>query len=197
MAGKKKFLLGAMLGVAAGAAAGILFAPKAGKETREELAEKAEELKTMTPEEIKEKALVKAEELREKALIKAEELKGKAAEKLEGAKDHLEHIDFNEVRHSMEEKRAEIAHKIKQSAESLGETQSVAELVSSSPVVKTISEGSDEEEVIGDVVEVEKKTDEVVVETTEAEEETTNDEDLRETLSKKVNEFKTRVGQAE
>ena len=39
----KKFLLGAALGAMAGAVAGILFAPKSGKETRKIIVDKAKE----------------------------------------------------------------------------------------------------------------------------------------------------------
>lgn len=209
MAGKKKFVLGAFLGMAAGAVAGVLLAPKSGKETRDDLAEKAEELKTMTPEEIKEKALVKAEELKEKALEKAEELKDKVAVSLDEAKDQLEHIDFDEVRQSMEQKRSEIATKIKQSTENLGETLSVDELASASPVVKTISEDSEEEELSGVVADTVETVDAVVADSVETVASTTEDvvatvsdavpseDDLRETLTKKVNEFKSRVGEVE
>ncbi|MGL6057851.1 MAG: YtxH domain-containing protein [Culicoidibacterales bacterium] len=207
MAGKKKFLVGAFLGAAAGAVAGVLLAPKSGKETREDLAEKAEELKTMTPEEIKEKAIEKAHEFKDIAVEKAEELKEKAAHSLDDAKVHLENLDFNEVRQSMEEKRHDIANKIKHSAEHVGETLTVDELASTSPVVKTISEDSEEEELASFTVEpvvvvadaepeaageAEKKTDVVVEESTET---LPDEEDLRETLTKKVNEFKLRVGQ--
>lgn len=38
-----KFVLGAALGTAAGAAAGLLFAPRSGKETREQIASKTNE----------------------------------------------------------------------------------------------------------------------------------------------------------
>jgi gas vesicle protein len=41
--GKNKFFLGALLGAAAGAVAGILFAPKSGKETRKIIADKSKE----------------------------------------------------------------------------------------------------------------------------------------------------------
>lgn len=43
MKSSKKFILGAALGAVAGAAAGILFAPKSGKETRKIIGEKAKE----------------------------------------------------------------------------------------------------------------------------------------------------------
>lgn len=39
--GGGKFILGAVLGVAVGAIAGVLFAPKSGKETRHDIAEGA------------------------------------------------------------------------------------------------------------------------------------------------------------
>lgn len=41
--GNGKFVLGALLGAAAGAVAGILFAPKSGKETRKVIKEKTKE----------------------------------------------------------------------------------------------------------------------------------------------------------
>ena len=43
--GAGKFALGALLGIAAGAIVGLLTAPKSGKETRADLANKANELK--------------------------------------------------------------------------------------------------------------------------------------------------------
>lgn len=41
--GKGKFIIGAIVGVLAGATLGILFAPRSGKETRKMLGEKAKE----------------------------------------------------------------------------------------------------------------------------------------------------------
>lgn len=43
---KGKFALGAIIGAAAGLVAGVLTAPKSGKETRADIKAKAEELKT-------------------------------------------------------------------------------------------------------------------------------------------------------
>jgi gas vesicle protein len=47
-------LAGIGLGAVVGAAAGLLFAPKAGKETRDELADKLKELKSKTEEWVEE-----------------------------------------------------------------------------------------------------------------------------------------------
>jgi len=63
---KGKFALGALFGAAAGIVAGMLTAPKAGKETRADLKEKADELKARA-EKAKARGKVKAAELREKA----------------------------------------------------------------------------------------------------------------------------------
>ena len=62
------FAIGFIIGAIAGVAIGFLYAPKAGKETRALLREKAEEVKE------------KAEEVREKAGEVAEKAKGAAAE---------------------------------------------------------------------------------------------------------------------
>lgn len=43
MSKKDKFFLGAMIGAVGGAIAGILMAPKSGKETRKEIGDKAKE----------------------------------------------------------------------------------------------------------------------------------------------------------
>ena len=55
---KGKFVLGAVLGAAAGVGAGLLTAPKSGKETRTDLKKKAHELK--------QDAATKGDELRAK-----------------------------------------------------------------------------------------------------------------------------------
>ena len=64
------FAIGFIIGAIAGVAVGFLYAPKAGKETRALLKEKAEEVK------------VKAEEVTEKAKEAAVEAKKRVGEKL-------------------------------------------------------------------------------------------------------------------
>jgi gas vesicle protein len=78
---KAKVLLGAIIGVAAGFVAGVLTAPKSGKDTREELKKKAEAKKA--------EAIAKGKEVRHKAgdvaedvVTKAEKVTGQAADKV-------------------------------------------------------------------------------------------------------------------
>jgi gas vesicle protein len=82
---KGKFALGALFGAVVGVAAGILTAPKSGKETRADLRTKADELKGQATEkahEVKSKATEAAEDVK----TKAEELKGRTERAVEGAK---------------------------------------------------------------------------------------------------------------
>lgn len=67
---KGKFALGALVGMAAGVVAGILTAPKSGKETRADIKTKAEAVKS--------DATAKAEDLRKKGETKAKDVKGLA-----------------------------------------------------------------------------------------------------------------------
>lgn len=66
---KGKFALGAIVGIAAGLIAGVLTAPKSGKETRADIKSKAEELKT--------EAAKRAEEAKAKSRTVATDVKGK------------------------------------------------------------------------------------------------------------------------
>jgi gas vesicle protein len=59
------FTIGFIIGAIAGMAIGVLYAPKAGKETRELLKEKAEEVKEKTSE-VTEKAKEAAEQARKR-----------------------------------------------------------------------------------------------------------------------------------
>lgn len=63
-----KFVIGAMIGAAAGAIAGILFAPKSGKETRKEIGEKAKDYAAKG-----EEMVVKEEEKIKKVIANAAE----------------------------------------------------------------------------------------------------------------------------
>ena len=81
---KGKFAIGALIGVAAGFVAGVLTAPKSGKETRDELKKKANDKKS--------EAITKGKEVRHKAgdvaedvLNKAEKVAGEAADNVVSA----------------------------------------------------------------------------------------------------------------
>ena len=93
---KGKFALGALFGAIAGLAAGVLTAPKSGKETRAELKVKAEELKTdvsKKAEYVASEAVEIAGNVKEKAQdvandVKTEaiDLKDRTGKAVEGAK---------------------------------------------------------------------------------------------------------------
>ena len=72
------FAIGFIIGAVAGVAIGFLYAPKAGKETRALLREKADEVKEKAVE-VKEKAA----EVTEKAKEKAAEARKRVGEKLQ------------------------------------------------------------------------------------------------------------------
>jgi gas vesicle protein len=74
-------LTGVLIGGLIGAALGILFAPKSGKETREDIARKTEELISKAKEEY-EAALEKSKRLYETAVTKAQGLQSLAQEKV-------------------------------------------------------------------------------------------------------------------
>ena len=78
---KGKLALGALLGAAAGFAAGILTAPKSGKETREDLKDTANKLKTEATDELEKAkgvATEKGNEVKKKAEAVAEDVTGRA-----------------------------------------------------------------------------------------------------------------------
>lgn len=74
-----KLALGAIVGAAVGIAAGILTAPKSGKETRDDIKQKAGDAKR--------KAASTKDELIFKAEETADDLRQLAAEKIKGLKD--------------------------------------------------------------------------------------------------------------
>lgn len=82
---KGKFALGAIFGAAIGAVAGILTAPKSGKETRAEIKSKAEKMKT---EAMKKAEMVgeKASDMTEKIKSEAGDLRDRTERAVEGAK---------------------------------------------------------------------------------------------------------------
>ena len=92
---KGKFALGALFGIATGFAAGLLSAPKSGKETREELKEaaiKAKKTVVSEAEKAKASAAKKADEAKLKAEETVSEVKTKAEEVVEDVTDRA--VDF-------------------------------------------------------------------------------------------------------
>jgi gas vesicle protein len=82
---KGKFALGALVGAAVGFVAGVLTAPKSGKETRADIKEKATEYKDVAGKKADE-VKTKAEEVVEDVKVKAEDLKGRTERAVAGAK---------------------------------------------------------------------------------------------------------------
>jgi len=80
-----EFFKGLLIGGVAGAILGILYAPKSGKETREDIARKTEELLAKAKEDY-EKALEKSKKTYESALKRLHDLEATAKEKV----GHLE-----------------------------------------------------------------------------------------------------------
>jgi gas vesicle protein len=83
---KGKFAAGTIFGAIIGLAAGILTAPKSGKETRAELKLKAEDMKN--------KATDAMEDAKDTATKKADEIKNKATDVVEDVKDNA--LDFKQ-----------------------------------------------------------------------------------------------------
>lgn len=83
----ENFITGLFIGGVIGAAVGILFAPKSGKELREDIEGKTDELLAKAKEEYQE-ALEKSKKAYEAAIDRLNELESVAAEKVEelGAK---------------------------------------------------------------------------------------------------------------
>ncbi len=82
MAKGKKFGLGIIIGAVAGVVTGLLTAPKSGKETREDIKNKAGEIKGSAERKLKE-AHKELGKLSDEAKAKAKELQGKAKEEAE------------------------------------------------------------------------------------------------------------------
>lgn len=82
MSKSKKFGLGLVIGAVAGAVAGVLAAPKSGKETREDLKNKADDLKGSAERKLKE-AHKELGKLSDQARDEAAKLKGKAKTELD------------------------------------------------------------------------------------------------------------------
>ena len=93
------FLKGLLIGGLIGAAAGILFAPKSGRETREDISKKTQELYAKAKEEYDvavdksrktyESAVERMKELQSAAMKKAAETEGKVEELAEKSKEAI------------------------------------------------------------------------------------------------------------
>jgi gas vesicle protein len=85
------FLKGLFIGGLIGAALGILYAPKSGKETRDDIARKAEELRVKAREEY-ELALEKSKKVYEAAVKRLKEAEISAREKVEEVESKVEEL---------------------------------------------------------------------------------------------------------
>lgn len=96
MSDSRDFLKGLIIGGLIGAAAGILFAPKSGRETREDISRKTQDLLTRAKEEY-ETAVEKSKKAYDAALEKMKEVQSlarkkasEAGEKVEGLAESLD-----------------------------------------------------------------------------------------------------------
>lgn len=89
MSKNSDFIGGLIIGGLIGAAIGILYAPKSGKETREEIARKADEVLTKAKEEY-EHAVEKSKKAYEATVARLKEFEQKAKEKVDEAEDLAE-----------------------------------------------------------------------------------------------------------
>ncbi|MEE9911083.1 MAG: YtxH domain-containing protein [Deltaproteobacteria bacterium] len=98
---------GLVIGGLIGAAIGILFAPKSGKETRQDIADKADELVTRAKEEY-EKAVEKSKATYEATVERLKEAEAIAEEKAKEIKE-----DINEFAHQSVETLADNKNRLK------------------------------------------------------------------------------------
>ncbi len=82
---KGKFALGAVFGALVGTITGVLIAPKSGKETREDLMKKAEELKENSGE-LVDKAKKESKKVGDKVMKTADDLKDRTERAVDSAK---------------------------------------------------------------------------------------------------------------
>lgn len=86
---RRKMALAAIIGAAAGVVAGVLLAPRAGKETREELMNNIKELPDKAKE-LSEKTHEKLEEVKEKIVDETHKILGSVKETVSEAEDALD-----------------------------------------------------------------------------------------------------------
>jgi gas vesicle protein len=91
MSDRTDFIKGMLVGGFIGAVVGILYAPKSGKETREEIGKKAEELMAKAKEEY-EAALEKSKKAYEAALANLKQAESAAKERIEQIEEKVEDL---------------------------------------------------------------------------------------------------------
>lgn len=109
-------LKGLFIGGLIGAAIGILFAPKSGKETRQEIADKADELLAKAKEEY-EKAAEKSKAAYEAAVTRLKNAEGVAREKVEEIE-----VKVSELAHQGAEALADNKNRLKKALDAGIET---------------------------------------------------------------------------
>jgi len=102
----KELVIGTTLGIVAGAIAGVLLAPKSGKETREDIAKYMHEMKDKIAEELHKAGKVTKEKYNEivAKVVKVYEVEKKiTTEDAKDIKDKLDH-NFEEVKKAVADK---------------------------------------------------------------------------------------------
>jgi gas vesicle protein len=115
------FVAGLMIGGLIGAAIGILYAPKSGKETREELGRKADELMAKAKEEY-ELAVEKSRKAYESTVQRLKSLEEKAMEKAGEAGEKVEEL-ADKGKETIQEGKGRIKRAIDAGVEAFKEEQ--------------------------------------------------------------------------
>ncbi|MGX6962196.1 YtxH domain-containing protein [Vagococcus xieshaowenii] len=146
------FLLGAIIGGAAAAAAALLMAPKAGKETREELLEQMDDLKakssdyTQLAKEKGNKALSKAQDIKDSTLST---LKKNSEELADDLKETVEKSEWEERLDNLVDGAQDIVLDVKEmSGKAVDHAQDMAADVKDG--VKSAFDKSETEELVAD-----------------------------------------------
>lgn len=140
----KKFIPGLILGTVVGAGVALLFAPKSGKEMREDLADKSEDLKAIALDYIEllnvkgEEFLTATKDTTESLVEKFNDKKDEVMDSLADKKDEL--VDsFNDKKEELSDKASEMGDKVAKAGKEAGEKVSQASKEVSKEVNKKLS----------------------------------------------------------